>query len=135
MSPRRMIVLPWLLWAAVIVAAIGGALYASRASAALNYQSVGPDGQVAGLRLSEAPCTNAKVLAALKEYIKPDYIPKFRAAVLTWKGRDWHSCWFQIEVMDQGGTTHEMIWSVDEEGAPFNPPYGIPKRMFREDSI
>lgn len=132
---KRMTVIPWLLWAFVIALAIYGVIHATKSHAALNYQAQGPDGQVAGLRLSEAPCTNEKVREALKAHIKPEYQAKFKAAVLTWKGRDWHSCWLQIEVVDQNGREHEMIWSVDEEGVPFNPPYGIPKRMFREDSI
>lgn len=121
--------------AVTIGAVLGMVLYSAKAGAALNYRAQAPNGQSVGLRLSDAPCTNEKVKAHLAAVIRPEYLDKFKAAVLTWGGRDWHSCWFTITVIDQGGREHEMVWSLDEEGSPFNPPYGIPKQMFREDAI
>lgn len=107
----------------------------SPAEAALTYKAQGQNGQVAGLRLSEAPCTNQKVRDAVLARVPPQYHDRFKAAVLTWGGADWHSCWTKIEVIDQHGQEHEMVWSIDEEGAPFNPPYGIPLRLFRDDTL
>ena len=111
-------------------------LHAPIAFGALNYQAQGADGQLAGLRLSEAPCVNEKVrLHLAKREVPPQYVEKFKAAVLTWGGRDWHSCWVKLDLTDQHGREHEMVWSIDEEGAPFNPPYGIPFRLFLDDSL
>lgn len=132
---RRLIILPWLVWAVIVGLAIGSVLYAGRVQAALSYEAMGGNGQAAKLRLSEAPCTNAKVIKHLHALIKPEYISQFKAAVLTWGGRDWHSCWLILDLIDQNGRDVQTIWSVDEEGAPFNPPYGVPRSLFREDSI
>lgn len=105
------------------------------AEAALSYRAQGGNGQVSALRLSEAPCTNEKVKAHVSARVPAQYHARFKAAVLTWGGADWHSCWTKIELVDQNGQEHEMVWSIDEEGAPFNPPYGIPLRLFRDDTL
>lgn len=105
------------------------------AEAALSYFNKGGDGQRAGLRLSDAPCTNEKVLAALKAKVPERFHARFKAAVLTWDGRQWHSCWVRIEVQEANGEETPHIWSIDEEGAPLDPPNGIPLRLFRDDSV
>lgn len=97
------------------------------AEAALNYRVESPNGTV-GLRLSEAPCTEAKVLM----HIKPSFHSKFKAAVLTYGGRDWHSCYIEVETPDQQGKLIPVIYSIDEEGSQFQP---IPKRVFKDDTI
>lgn len=124
----RLTVLPWLLWALAIGLAMGFVMYAAKANAALNYRAQGTNGQIAGLRLSDAPCSYEKVL----RHIKEQFHHRFKAAILTWGGRDWQSCYIEIEQPNQQGEPETVIFSVDEEGAPFAP---IPKRFFREDSI
>lgn len=132
---RRMIIFPWILRAVIVGASIGAVFYAGGVRAALAYESMGGNGQPAKLRLSEAPCTNENVIKHLHSFIKPQYIPRFKAAILTWGGKDWHSCWLELDLLDQNGREVQTIWSVDEEGTPFNPPYGVPRSLFREDSI
>lgn len=118
--------MPWKFWV-IVIAVVACALYPLKAKAALNFKNDTPNGPV-GLRLSEAPCTNPKVLAQ----IKAEFHHLFKAAVLTYGGRDWHSCWTEIEMPDQHGKLHQTIISIDEEGSPFQP---IPKKLFRDDSI
>ena len=129
MNTPRLMWLPWLLWALIIGLVIGLVFYASKANAALNYRAQGSNGQVAGLRLSEAPCSYEKVLP----HIKAEWHQKFKAAILTYGGRDWQSCYLEFETMNpETGRPEVFIFSVDEEGVQFQP---IPKRMFRDDSI
>jgi hypothetical protein len=117
-------ILPWVFWFLVGLAMFG---VMNATKAALNYQSLGRDGQVAGLRLSNAPCTQPVVL----RHINPEWHSKFKAAVLTYGGKEWHSCYIESDVV-VNGKEQKVIFSIDEEGAPFQP---IPKSMFREDSI
>lgn len=128
MKLPRLTVLPFLLWALLVGLAIAGVFYASKLYAALNYRAPGANGQVAGLRLSEAPCSYEKVL----KHIKEQFHSRFKAAILTWNGRDWQSCYTEFDAPNEAGKVETFIFSIDEEGAPFNP---VPKRMFREDSI
>lgn len=123
----RLTLIPFLLWALLVGLVISMVMCASGAHAALNYRAMGGNGQMAGLRLSEAPCTQEKVLVHIKEPFRT----RFKAAVLTWGGRDWHSCWTTFEAENEG-RMETMVFSVDEEGSVFNP---TPLRLFREDAI
>jgi hypothetical protein len=60
------------------------------------------------------PCTDARILGFLEHKFAapPELLTRFKAAILTWEGRDWASCWIE----QQGYAV-----SVDEEGAPFQP--------------
>lgn len=100
-------------------------------NAAPAYRDRSPNGDIAGLRLLTEPCTNAKVLEHLAARVPPQYHVKFRAAVLTWGGKDWASCYIELDLVNQRGEEVKFVWSIDEEGAPFNPPYGIPRSLFR----
>jgi hypothetical protein len=100
-----------------------GLIYCAVARAAPIFKAEGANGTPAALRLTAAPCTDAKVLEALREKVSPLLAGKFRAAVLSWDGRIWASCW-----IDLGG----VVYSIDEEGAPFQP---IPLELFRDDSV
>ena len=119
-------IMPWTFWALVLVA-VFGALHSGKAFSALNFKIDTPQG-VVGLRLSEAPCTNKKVLSHIRE----EFHSMFKAAVLTWGGRDWHSCYMVVELADQLGMVQDTVISVDEEGSPLVP---IPKSKFLDDSI
>jgi hypothetical protein len=80
------------------------------------------DGTVS-LRLLDTPCSNEKVLFFIAQKVQPEFIAKFKDAVLTYGGRDWKSCWIEY----QG-----HVFSMDEEGAPFQP---IPLQYFKENTI
>ena len=113
---RRLIC--WALAVALILASI---LFVTLAHSALVFRAIREDGQPVALRLLTTPC-GEKVRAHLfrvNEWIWP----KLKAAVLTWEGRQWESCWVEVN-----GVVH----SIDEEGAFFQP---VPFRMFRDDAI
>lgn len=84
------------------------------------------DGSPVVLRIFTAkPCTDDRVLNFLKwKYgAPPEMLAQFKAAVLTWQGKDWASCWIE----QQG-----YALSVDEEGAPFQP---VLKSEMREEGV
>lgn len=105
------------------------------AHGAETFRGAGTNGQPFSLRLSEAPCSDARVLEHLRAKLPSHMVAEFKAATLHWGGRDWASCWTEIVLVDQTGREHKSVFSVDEEGDPLNPPYGIPRRHFREDTI
>lgn len=78
-------------------------------------------GDPAFYRLSEKPCTDERVLAHLKDMVL-DY-RRFNAGALRWHGKDWSSCWVEI----QG-----RVYSVDEEGEAFQV---LPRALFKDESI
>ncbi len=80
------------------------------------------DGSVA-LKLLDTKCSDAKVLAFIAERVQPQYLGKFKDAVLTYGGKQWKSCWIE----HQG-----HIFSIDEEGSPMQP---IPVAYFHENTI
>jgi hypothetical protein len=115
------------IWAWLLAAAAIGAALLPRAVAAADvYRERSPDGWTIELRLAEAPCTDAAVLAVLAAKVPAKLVPLFKAARLLWQGRYWASCWIEV-----GG----RVLSYDAEGAAFNPPYGVPRRLFRDDTI
>lgn len=134
-TPRKTLAPYWVICIAILFG-LAAAMISFRLYAALAYQDIGSNGKPAMLRLSEAPCANETVRGQMaKREVPEKYREKFKAAVLTWGGKDWHSCWLKIELIDQNGKEHEFVWSIDEEGAPFNPPYGVPLRLFKDDTI
>lgn len=74
------------------------------------------------LRIYFDICSHAPALA----YITPPYRQMFKRSVLTWQGKDWESCWVERD---------GHVLSVDEEGALFNRPVGVPLTMFKDDSV
>ena len=99
---------------------------AFNAIAAPMFKNTGGDGTPVSLRLLDTPCVNEKVLKHLHANVQEKFIPKFKAAVLHYGGKDWASCWILYG---------QAVLSYDEEGEPFNPPYGVPRSMFKEDSV
>jgi hypothetical protein len=104
----------------------GPLLYAVKLYAAPLFKNTGNDGQPVSLRLLDTPCTDPKVSAHLKANVKEEFIPKFKSAVLYYGGKHWASCWVEF---------NGFVYSYDEEGAPFNPPTGIPRALFQEDTV
>lgn len=109
-----------ILWLVAIATILVGAFFAGRLSAAEVFKAENAQGPVA-LRLSEDPCTDKKVLAVLSDKVLDDR--RFKAAVLTYGGRDWKSCWVEI---------NGAVLSIDEEGAPFQ---AVPRQMFMEEGV
>ena len=122
----RLILSLWILRIMLWVVLLLFVAVATRAFAAPVFKNVGNDGNPLSLRLLHEPCTNEKVLAHLKAGVKPEYIPKFQAAILHFGRKDWASCWIEIQ---------DHVLSIDEEGYPLNPPSGIPRFLFKEDAV
>lgn len=91
------------------------------AQAAEVFRGLDSMGGPAALRIKEEPCTNEKVLAQLRDNMLD--VTRFKAATLTYHGREWASCW-----AERRGVVHSM----DEEGSPFQ---AVPRRLFRDESI
>jgi hypothetical protein len=98
-------------------------LVASVALAGEVFRGEDLDGRFASLELFQEPCANDAVLAWLKANLQLKLVPLFNRAVLRWKGKDWASCW-----LDVNGT----VYSVDEEGSKFQP---VPRAFFKDDSV
>lgn len=108
------------LWLSVVLAlVIGAGIVTCHASEI--YRDRHEDGSPVAYRLTDKPCTDKKVRAYLYMRLLDDR--RFRAGILTWKGKDWASCWIEIR-----GTVH----SIDEEGAPFQP---VLRKLFKDESI
>lgn len=106
--------------AVTVLATLALAFFAGRATASDVFKSENAQGPVV-LRLSESPCTDKKVRAALYAKILDDR--RFKAATLTYAGKDWRSCYVEVD---------GNVLSIDEEGAPFQP---VPRHLFKDDSI
>lgn len=119
-KPR--LIIPVLIWAVIIGLAIGAALYAGKVYAAPVFRAIGDDdGKPMALRLLITPCGD-KVKPHLAK-VNPRFVPKLKAAILTWGGKNWASCWVEVN-----GT----VYSIDEEGSFFQP---IPTRLFIDDAV
>ncbi len=119
---QRITVSPyWLLIVALLIPiALVGALWAGKVYAD---DSVGThDGSVKYVR-HEAQCDDADILAVLLRMGAGDFLATFKKGTLTYGGREWRSCWTEID-----GT----VYSVDEEGVPFEP---IPARSFKKTGV
>jgi hypothetical protein len=110
----------WVFIAAAALGVLALSFFAGRATAAEVFKAENEQGPVV-LRLSKEPCTDKKMLDVLYERILDDR--RFKAAVLTYGGKDWKSCWVEVD---------GAVLSIDEEGAPFQP---VPRQMFREEGI
>lgn len=104
------------------LASAGLLLYAASAHAAPVFRGQSNDGKVMSLRLLNEPCAE-KVKMHLAVRVPAAFMEKFKAARLTFGGRDWDSCWVEHD---------GYVFSIDEEGAPLQP---IPRTAFREESI
>lgn len=111
----------WWIWALVpmllVAALLIGNAYAAPVAVGTTYE-----GQQMKLRLLQAPC-GAKVLVHLRTMVNPEFLPKFKAAALTWNGKVYASCW-----VDVGG----QVYSIDETGDILPP---IPRAYFVDDSV
>ena len=108
---------------AVIVAVLifGPLIYLAQAQAAEVFRDKDDRGGPAVLKLSDKPCTNAKVRAHLFDKLLDDR--RFKAATLFYWGREWAACW-----VDRNGIVHSM----DEQGAPLQP---VPRTAFKDDAV
>lgn len=114
MKPVRV---AWLLFALFLL----GILFVGYAHSAEVFRSQRSDGSPVALRLSEKPCEDARVIAHLREALLDDR--RFKAATLTYGGRDWASCWAEIR---------GAVVSIDEAGSPLQP---VPRARFRDEAI
>lgn len=74
----------------------------------------------------DKPCTNETVLAIINDKVLPQFLGLFRAAVLTWQGKDYASCWLEYA---------GRMMSYDENGDPFNPPFGVAMELFLDETL
>lgn len=95
----------------------------TQALAAPMFRGMGTNGKPASLTLHDEVCAHPKIAPLIAEKVKPEYAQGWRRAVLYWDDRDWESCWKEI---------NKIVYSIDEEGAPFRP---VPRMMFREGTI
>jgi len=112
--------------ALVVVLIVGTiVLYSGRANAAPTFKGQGDNGPIVLVLLQDA-CKDEKVL----RHINQPFHAKLKAARLTWGGRQWSSCWIELEMMSNG-RMEKFVFSVDEEGSPLQ---AIPRRAFRDHS-
>lgn len=113
MSPRKMIVLPWLIWALVLGASIAAALYASgvQAQAPRTFSSEDANGKIT---LVQAPCEKAG-----------PWFGNWRAATWLYKGKHYDACWLAVQT--SGGS--QTILVIDSDGQVSN----IDPQRFRPD--
>jgi hypothetical protein len=90
------------------------------------YKATSGAGLPVTLRITQSPCTDVNVLSHLKAGIQEKYIPMFKRAVLNWEGKVFEACWMQLG---------DTVLAIDSEGDPFNPPYGVPRSKFRDESV
>jgi hypothetical protein len=124
--PSWVMRLAWTLWMAFIVFVIlGGFAVSSSAqpTASLVFRAQGNTGQPIALRLYDRPCEDAEVLKHLLTRVTPDFLAKFKAAKLTWEGKEWASCWIL-----RGG----MVYSIDSTGEKLQP---LPMAVFRDEAV
>lgn len=118
----------WALWMALIVALTIGAMLLPMVAQAdgpsVVYRGVRQQNcQPMALRLFATKCSNAAVLKILQVRIKPEYLDQFFDAKLSWDGREYASCWLEID---------GHVVSIDEEGAPLQP---IPLAAFKDEAL
>lgn len=80
-----------------------------------------PTGDVK-LERHQAACDDADILAHVLRMGGAHVIDKLKKATLTYGGREWRSCWVEID---------GYVFSVDEEGAPLQK---IPASAFKDKS-
>ena len=107
-----------------ITAAIALAFLIGTATANEIFTSKDLDDTTMSLELFQDQCVNAKILAWLVLNVNMPYVQRFQRARLHWKGKDWASCWIDID---------GLVYSVDEEGVKLLPP--IPRAMFKDTSV
>lgn len=93
------------------------------ALAAEIFKSVGTNGQPMSLTLKDTPCSDVVVLKHLAGNVRPEFLDKFKNARLYWAGKEWASCWLELD---------GVVYSLDEEGTPLQP---IPRSAFRDDAV
>jgi hypothetical protein len=76
-----------------------------------------------GLVRHDARCEHSKILAHLVAMGAGQLLEHFKKATLTYGGRDWESCWIELD---------GFVMSVDEEGVPLEP---IPSNRFGKGSV
>lgn len=113
----------WLFCLVVFAAILAANAQAQGTERSLVFRSIGDTGKIVVLRIYDGPCLDAAVLAHLARRADPDFITKFKTALLTWEGRNWASCWIEF-----GG----MVYSMDAEGSQLQP---IDKRLFKDEAI
>ena len=117
----------FLLWLACVVAlgfilAVAGYAHGQTVVSSEVFRSQGSNGQPMVLRIFQTPCEDAAVLKHLLPRVLPEVLVKFKAARLTWEGKDWASCWIEVR---------GRVYSIDAEGSQFQP---IPRSLFLDEA-
>jgi hypothetical protein len=92
-------------------------LYSVRPARADAYRS--KNGEAALVR-HQTQCDDADILTHILRLGGGELLGQFKKATLTYGGREWRSCWIEID---------GMVYSVDEEGAPMQ---AIPASLFKD---
>lgn len=123
-QPSLFMRIVWTVWMLMIAIGILGVMaWTIEANSAEVFKSDMRDGGKMSLTLKETQCSDADVLKHLLERVRPEFLSQFKDATLNWGGKDWASCWIDV----QG-----VVYSMDAEGAPLQP---LPREMFRESTI
>lgn len=124
MQPSWWMQIVWTIWMVFISTGIlGVGAWIIEANAAEVFKADMQNGQKMSLTLKETQCSDADVLKHLLARVRPELLNQFKDATLRWEGKDWASCWIDV----QG-----MVYSMDAEGSPLQP---LPREMFRESTI
>ena len=114
----------WASFALLVAAFIGlPTAFAQTTEESEVFRAEGKNGHPAALRIFQSPCEDAQVLAHLIRRGAAEMVQGFKKAVLTWDGKDWSSCWIEVD---------GIVFSLDEENSPFQP---VPRAMFKDDSV
>lgn len=120
MDARR---LAWWLFFIIGLVLLFHPLFARYGHAAPVFRAQSASSGPVALKLLQDPCKNSAVIAYLTKLGAGPNLRKFKAAVLTYGGRDWASCWIEFD---------GYVYSVDEEGSPLEP---IPRKQFKEEGV
>lgn len=89
------------------------------------YRNLNPRGESVVIRIyMDEPCKVDRVINAVIE----KYRSYLRKADLTWEGKNFAACWLNEPSLSN-------VLMMDEEGDEFNPPQGLPRSDFKDESI
>lgn len=114
---KKMTLLPWLLWAAILGGSIGLTLYASKTHAdSPRIAKSTVDGDF--VKLWQGPCESKTVIGIAN----PAVLPLLKKAMMRYEGKDYEACWAE----------HDGHAIVIDEAGDVTP---IPLRAFRNEGI
>jgi hypothetical protein len=117
----------WRFVDALIAVTLGLVLAAAtwKLHAAESFRAPDQYGRPMALKLLDDPCPTS-VVKWLPMRVKEEFHAGMRKAVLHWGGADWDACWIEVD---------GNVYSIDSEGVMLNGGRGLPRRLFRDDSI